>query len=232
MAIGQKDTASGEALRPETKCELLRGSLAAAVGIDIEGEIDRAWAVAQLLKLIGVQMRTQRAGDMTETRLPQHGVVEQPLDENHFGALLNMLPGIQATLRAGKESMGEGSNDTAAVEVDDASTLAAREDDAPIEGVAALRIEQAETQQEIKRIALSRKMTAQDPARGITNPQFFDQGRIAQSSLRKIALRFNEVIELRLIKSDGLLEDGGRVGGRSALLLEVGEALTEGQMAG
>ena len=34
--------------------------------------------------------------------------------------------------------MGEGGSDTAAVEVDDASALAAREDDAPVEGVAAL----------------------------------------------------------------------------------------------
>ena len=78
----------------ETLCELLRGSLAGAVGIDIEGEIDRARAVAQLLKLAGVQMRAQRAGDVAKTRLPQHGIVEQPLDENHFGAMLNLLPGI------------------------------------------------------------------------------------------------------------------------------------------
>ena len=83
---------------------------------------------------------------MAKTRLPQHGIIEQPLDENHLGALLNLFPGIQATLRAGEESMGEayGSN-TATVEIDDAPALAAREDDAPVEGIAALRIEQAET---------------------------------------------------------------------------------------
>ena len=94
LAIGQEDAASGDALRLETMCELLRGLLAAAVGIDIEGEIDRARAVTQLLKLVGVQMRAQRASDVAETRLPQHGIVEQPLDENHFGAMLNLLPGI------------------------------------------------------------------------------------------------------------------------------------------
>ena len=97
-----------------------RGLLAAAVGIDIEGEINGARTVAQLSKLAGVEMRAQRAGDVAKTRLPQHGIVEQPLDENHLGALPNLLPGIQATLRAGKESMGEGGSDTAAVEVDDA----------------------------------------------------------------------------------------------------------------
>jgi len=94
VTIGQEDAASDDALRLETLCELLRGLLAAAVGIDIEGEIDRARAVAQLLQLAGVQMRAQRAGDVTKTRLPQHGIVEQPLDENHFGAMLNLLPGI------------------------------------------------------------------------------------------------------------------------------------------
>ena len=124
--------------------------------------------------------------------------------------------------------MGEGSADTAAIEVHNLSVLAAREDNAPVEGVAALRIEQAETPQEFARIALSGEMTAQVPARGITNPQFFDQGRIAQSSLLKIAPRFGVAIELLLIESGGLLQHGGRVGGRNAFLLKVGETLAEG----
>ena len=231
MASGQKDAASGEALRPETKCELLRGLLAAAVGIDIEGEIDGARSVAQLLKLASVQMRAQRAGDVAKTRLPQHGIVKQSFNKNHLGVLLNLLPGIQATLGAGEESMGEGGSDTAAVEVDDASTLAAWDDDAPVEGVTALRVKQAETPQEIARIALSDEMTAQAPARGIADAQFFDQGRIAQSALRKIALRFSEAMELLLIEGGGLLEHGGGVAGRSALLFEVGETLAERKMA-
>ncbi len=165
---------------------------------------------------------------MAKARLPQRGIVKQSFNENHLGALLNLPPGIQATLRAGKESMGGGGNDTAAVEVGDASTLAARKDDAPVEGVAAVQVKQAETLQEIARKASSREMTAQGSAGGIADPQFFDQGRIAQSSLLKTAPRFNETIELLLIKWGGLLEHGSRVGGRNALLFEVGEALTEG----
>ena len=221
-----------DALRPETMCELLRGLLAAAVGVDIEGEIDRARAVAQLLKLAGVQVRAQRAGDVAKTRLPQHGIVEQPLDENHLGALLNLLPGIQATLGAGEESMGEGGSDTAAVEIDDAPALAAGEDDAPVEGIAALRVEQAETLQEIARIALSGEMPTQAPTGGVADAQFFDQGGIVQSALFQIVQRLGVAIELLLIESGGLLEHSSRVGGRSALLLEVSEALAEGQMAG
>ena len=232
MAIGQEDAASDDALRPETMCELLRSLLAAAVGVDIEGEIDRARVVAQLLKLAGVEMRAQRAGDVAKTGLPQHGIVEQPLDENDLGALLNLLPGIQAALGAGEESMGKGGSDTATVEIDDASVLAAGEDDAPVKGVAALRVEQAETLQEIARIALSREMPTQAPTGGVADAQFFDQGGIVQSALFQIVQRLGVAIELLLIKSGGLLEHISRVGGRSALLLEASEALAEGQMAG
>src|SRR5439155_795424 len=82
--------------------------LATAIGVCIEGEINSARTVAQLLKLAGVQMRAQRAGDVAKTRLPQHGIIEQPLDENDLVALLNLVPGIQATLRAVKESMAAG----------------------------------------------------------------------------------------------------------------------------
>jgi hypothetical protein len=99
---------------------------------------------------------------VAKTCLPQH--VEQSLDKDHLKALLNLLPGIQATLGAGEESMSENGSDTAAVEVDDVSALAAREDDAPVEGLAALWVEQTETLQEIARIALSREMSAQAPA--------------------------------------------------------------------
>lgn len=94
MAFGQKHAASGDALRAQTMGELPRGLSAAAVGIAIEGEIDRAWTIAQLSKLVSVEMRAQRAGDVAKTRLPQHRIVEQPLDENHLGTLLNLLPGI------------------------------------------------------------------------------------------------------------------------------------------
>ena len=206
--------------------------MAAAVGIGIEGEKNGARAVAQLSKLVGVEGSAQRAGDVAKTRLPQHGIVEQPLDENQLGAWPNLLPGIQATPGAREKSMSAGGIDTTAVEVDDASCLATREDDAPVKGVAALRVEQAETPQEIERIALSREMTAQARAGGVADPQVLDRGGIVQSALLKIVQRLGAAIELLLIENGGLLQHGSRVGWRSALLLEVSEALAEGQMAG
>src|SRR5215469_2094631 len=75
-------------------------------------------------------------------------------------------------------------------------------------------------------------MSAQAPAGSITNPQFLDRGGIVQSALVQIVECLGMAIELVLIESGGLLQNGGRVGGRSTLLLEVSEALAKGQMAG
>jgi hypothetical protein len=75
-------------------------------------------------------------------------------------------------------------------------------------------------------------MTAQASTGGITDPQFFDQGKIAQPSLLKISQSLGVAFELLLIERGGLLEHRSRVGGESALLVEVGEAFVEGQMTG
>ena len=128
--------------------------------------------------------------------------------------------------------MGEGDAGTTAVEVDDTSASAARENDTLVESVTALWVEQAEALQEIARITLSGEMPAQAPTRGIADAQFFDQGKIAQSSLLKIAQCLEVAMELLLIESGCLLEHGGRVGCGSALLVKVGEAFAEGQMTG
>ncbi len=75
-------------------------------------------------------------------------------------------------------------------------------------------------------------MPAQAPTRGITDAQFFDQGEIVQSSLLQIAQCHGVAIELLLIESGRLLEHGGRVGCKNALLVEISEALAKRQMAG
>ena len=89
MAWRQEDAASDDALRPETIGQLLRGLLAAAVGVDVEGEINGARAVAQLSKLAGGEMSAQRTGSVAETCLPQHRQIEHTFDENHAGELAN-----------------------------------------------------------------------------------------------------------------------------------------------
>ena len=63
VARRQEDAASGNSSRPETICKLLRGLLTAAIGVNIKGEINRAFVVAQLPKLAGVEVSAQRAGE-------------------------------------------------------------------------------------------------------------------------------------------------------------------------
>lgn len=119
MALGQEDTARGNTLRVKTTGQLLGGLLAALVVIDVEGEIDGARAVAQLEKLVRVEMSSQRTGDVVKACLPQHGIVEQPFDKNHLRGVPDLLPCIQAALGAGQEAMSESSADAAAIEIND-----------------------------------------------------------------------------------------------------------------
>ena len=102
MPWGQKDAASSDPLPPETMGQLLSGVLAAAVGVDIEGEINGARVVAQLSKLAGGEMGAQRTGGVAETCLPQYRQVEYTFDENHAGELANRFPGDQVALGAGE----------------------------------------------------------------------------------------------------------------------------------
>ena len=61
-----------------------------------------------------------------------------------MGALAYQLHIIDNfTLGAGEESMGEGAAGAAAVQVDDASVPVAGEDDALVEGVVALGVDEA-----------------------------------------------------------------------------------------
>ena len=100
MALGQEDATGSDTLHTQTMGQLQRRVLAALIGIDIEGEINSAWSVAKLSKLVRVEMGAQRTGEVVKTRLPQHRIVEQSLNKNHLGALPYLLPGIQATLGA------------------------------------------------------------------------------------------------------------------------------------
>src|SRR5208337_2726027 len=127
--------------------------------------------------------------------------------------------------------MGESSADTAAVQVDDVAVPAAGEDDALVEGVVALGVDETGVPQQIEGIALGKEVTPQAPAGGITDLQLPDQGRVVQSALFQILTCLRVVIELPLIESRSLPQHGGGVR-QSALLFEIGEALAEGQALG
>ena len=101
MTFRQEDATCRDTMPDKTMSQLLCRLLAALVLIDIEGEIDGAFALAQLAELVSVELCTQRAGHVVESRLPQSGIVEQPFDQDHLGAVANFLPCIQAALAPG-----------------------------------------------------------------------------------------------------------------------------------
>ena len=141
--------------------------MSALVGINIEGEIDGALSFAQLVELLCVEMSAQRTGDVVKARLPQYGIVEEALDKNHLGEMLDLLPCIQAALGTGQEPMSEGGADAAAVEVHDGFALTQREDNALVESIGALRVEQTRPSQQIEGVTPCRKVTARTSAGGV-----------------------------------------------------------------
>ena len=114
---------------------------------------------------------------------------------------------------------------------DDLAVLPAGEDDALVEGVVALRVDEAGAPQQIEGVALGEEVMPQAPAGGITDLQLPDQGGVAHSSLFQILTCLRVAIELLLIESRSLPQHGGGVR-QSVLPFEVGEALAEGQVLG
>src|SRR5580658_4186190 len=98
--------------------ERLHGTLPAAVGVGIKCQVDGAHTIAQLTKLVCVELSSHGAGDVAEAGLPQDGVIEQTLYENHFGTLPDLFPRVQAALGARQETMRRrGGSQAAAIEV-------------------------------------------------------------------------------------------------------------------
>jgi len=87
----------------KTLSQLLCSLLAALILIDIEGDIHSALAFTELAELGVIQMRTQRAGHIRKAGLTQHRIVEQSFDQDHFRAVANLLPCIQAALAPGRK---------------------------------------------------------------------------------------------------------------------------------
>ena len=133
VAIGQLHGKRFDPVRLQTLGELTGGLLPAAIGIGIERQMDGAHgAVAKLANLSGIQARSQRAGDVVQSCLPQDRPIEHAFHQYDLAALTNPFPVIQPTLAAGQESMWGGVADAASVEVG-----IERKDDAMSKGIEA-----------------------------------------------------------------------------------------------
>src|SRR5260370_13434110 len=84
----------------------LGGMLPAAIGVGIKGQIDGSHAIAQLTKLVWVELSSHRAGNVVKAGLPQHGVVEQPFDQDHFWISADLLQEYRPPLVPGRKRWG------------------------------------------------------------------------------------------------------------------------------
>src|SRR5215472_4930616 len=174
-------------------------------------------------------MSADGAGGIAETGLPEHRQVKQTFDQDHAGEVAECLPSKQAACGTGQELVRESAADTAAIQVDDLTLLAAGEEDATPEAVVALPADQPGPAQRLEGIAEGRQMAVQTPAGSVADTEFFNEGGVAQSAPEQILHRFLMTGELQLGKGGGLLEQV-RVVRRRHALLEVGETLPEGEM--
>ena len=116
--------------------------------------------------------------------------------------------------------MGEGRADTAAIQIHHLSVLATGEDNTPVEGIAAPRVDEAGALQRLQGVALVREMTPQISAGGVADAKLLDQSRLVHSTLFEIPERLGVARELLLIEGSGLFQCTGSMG-RNALLLEI-----------
>lgn len=225
MPGGQEHAACTDIVVMKTLGQLFCGLLAALVRIRVEGETDSALAFTQLAELVGVEMRAQRAGHVGKASLPQYGIVEQTLDQDDRGEMPHSVPAVQAAFRSWQEAMRKGGADAASVEVDDVLALIQRKDDALIKSIGALRVDEAESAQQIERMTLRGEMSAQYSAGRITDAEFLDQRGIMQPAAMKIVERLRVSLQLLLIENGSLFQHCGEIRLRSNLRIQADKAL-------
>ena len=191
MALRQRDAENGYVLLPQSVCQGAGRELPAAVGIGIEGQIDDSLAFAQLLKLARIEMGSQRAGEVMKTGLPQHGIVEQALDENDFGMAAGLSPCIQTTPGARQKPVRRRrGGDAAAIQI-----AFQREDDAMHVSVVASGGDQTGLTQSRERIAQLRQPASQAAAAGcVADPHVLNELRRAESALLQIRNRLGAAV--------------------------------------
>ena len=161
--------------------------MASLILILIEGDVDTAVGIfAQLGQLRWRQVGTDGTSGIAESRLPQHGEIEQPLDQDYVAELPDRLPSEQTAFGTWQEAMREGIANTAALQVDDGMLLAARENHAVAKSIEALRTNQARFEQPFQGIAEGLQVKAQVAATGIADAEFLNEPGIVYSPLREI----------------------------------------------
>src|SRR5205814_8460721 len=84
MAVGQRHGAHIYAMLAQSRDKRLSRLLTAAVVVGIKSQVDGSRTVAELAELARIKIGAHRAGDIEKAGLPQCGVVEQSVHQNHL----------------------------------------------------------------------------------------------------------------------------------------------------
>lgn len=134
--------------------EQLRSMLASLVSILIKGDVDTTpGLIRELGPLRWCEMGADRTGSIAEAGLPQHSQIEQAFHQDECGKGPDRFPREQSALRARQKPVRKSRADTAAIEIDHMTLLAARKDDTPAKGILALMIDESRAQQQIEGVA-------------------------------------------------------------------------------
>ena len=122
--------------------------------------------------------------------LPQNGVIEQALDENHLWILSGLLPRVQATLGGRQETMRRcRGRHAAAIEV-----ALEWKHDTMRKGVLSGGGHQTGLTQRLERVAQLHQPSSQAAARRVANPHVLDQCRRADTTLVQISNRLSMAV--------------------------------------
>jgi hypothetical protein len=202
--------------------------LAGLILILIEGDVDTTIRVyVQLGQMRSSQVGTDGTSGIAESCLPQHGEIEQALDQDYVAELLDRFPGKQAAFRTGQEAMREGIANAAAIQVDDVILLTAGEDNAAAKSIGALRSNQARIEQTFQGVAEGLQVRAQVAAAGIANTEFLDEPGIMHTAPGQIIHAFAMAMQLELVEAGGMSE---QLRSGSEFFRKVRDTLAEGKM--
>ena len=228
VASGQLDETYVQSRLVEALKKIVGGILASLVLILIEGDVDTAiWVFVQLDQLRRSQVGTDGTSGVAESCLPQHGEIEQALDQYYVAELSDRFPGKQAAFRTGQEAMREGIANAAAIQVDDVILLTTREDHAAAKSIGALRTNQARFEQTFQGVAEGLQVRAQVAAAGIADAEFLDDPGIVHPALREILDAFRITVQFELIEGGRMRE---QLGSGGEFFLEIGDALAKREM--
>src|SRR2546423_15512517 len=106
MPFRQRDTQGLHAGMAQLNAQAAGGSLAAAITVGVETDIDGARAgLAKLGKLAVIEVRAQRRHRIGKASLPQSGHIEQTLHQQDTRRARRLRPTVKSAFGAWQETM-------------------------------------------------------------------------------------------------------------------------------